>query len=141
LAGPAGARPARLTSRAAALALVVCVVALMLAYPTREYLAQRAAIAATARQNTAEQQRVDALQRLVNRWQDPAYVRAQARQRLQYALPGETAYVVLAPTPQPADQPAGQPQLAVTPSGPARTAPWYTQLWGTVRTADGAARR
>ena len=37
--GPAAARP-RLTSRAAVLAVVICAIALSLAYPVREYIAQ-----------------------------------------------------------------------------------------------------
>ena len=37
----AAARPTRLTGRAALLAVVICAIALSLAYPVREYIAQR----------------------------------------------------------------------------------------------------
>ena len=40
---PVSPRTTRLTSRAAVLAVVVCAIALSLAYPVREYIAQRRA--------------------------------------------------------------------------------------------------
>jgi hypothetical protein len=44
-------RRSNLTGRAAVLALVVCLLAISLAYPLREYLAQRGDIAATGRRS------------------------------------------------------------------------------------------
>jgi len=41
LGRPPGGDRVRLTSRAAVLAVVVCAIALSLAYPVREYIAQR----------------------------------------------------------------------------------------------------
>ena len=51
------------------------------------------------------------------RWQDPAYVEAQARERLHYVLPGETRYVVLGPDEAPARRTTGdEPTGPGTPS-------------------------
>ena len=68
---------------------------LLLAYPLREYAAQRSEIDALRAQSAAASRQVAELTEQQRRWQDPAYVRAQARQRLHYVLPGETAYVVI----------------------------------------------
>ena len=77
------------------LALVVCLLAISLAYPLREYLSQRGDIATTARPVAEQEKRVAELQPQHERWSDQAYVEAQARERLHYVMPGETSYVVL----------------------------------------------
>jgi len=48
---PPGADRAKFTSRAAVLAVVLCAIALSLAYPVREYIAQRAAKAVLVKVN------------------------------------------------------------------------------------------
>ena len=122
-----------LTGRAAVLGLVVCALVLSLAYPARQYLAQRGAIARLAQQKAVAEDRVAALNAQAQRLDDPAYVRAEARRRLQYVMPGDTVYVVITPDRQPAQapKPAGVP----TPA-PDAGRPWYARLWGTVQTAD-----
>jgi cell division protein FtsB len=55
----------------------------------RQQIADLQAIAA---QRTAE---LTELQKQRARWDDPAYVRAQARDRLYYVMPGEVSYLVL----------------------------------------------
>ena len=106
------------------------------ALPLREYLAQRGQIAeATAAQEQAKQ-RVAALQAQLEQLHDPAYVKAQARTRLHFVLPGETAYVLLTPAPAPVA--SGQAALpGVTAAGP--EAPWYSQIWSSVKVADRPA--
>jgi cell division protein FtsB len=84
-----------LTRRAAILASAVCAVVLLLAYPLREYASQRSEINSLREQSAAATQQVAALTEQQRRWQDSAYIRAQARQRLHYVMPGETAYVVV----------------------------------------------
>jgi len=120
-----------LTTRAAVLGLVVCMLVLSAALPLREYLSQRSDIAAVRAAQAAQRARVAGLDKQLAQLQDPAYVRSQARARLHFVLPGETAYVVLSPSaaPEPAQSAAPGP-----PSGP--EAPWYSQVWGTVLSAD-----
>jgi hypothetical protein len=73
------------------------------------------------------------LQEQKARLSDPDYVAALARDRLHFVRPGETAYVVIAPG-APAPAPKDARQAASAPIGP--EAPWYSQLWGSVRSAD-----
>ena len=80
-----------LTGRAAMLAVVVCMLAISLAYPLREYLAQRGDIGEYRARVAEQQQRVADLEAARSRWKDRAYVEAQARERLRYVMPGETA--------------------------------------------------
>ncbi len=132
-AGADAAARAGLTTRAAVLGLVLCALLVSAALPMREYLAQRGQIAATRSAQAEQRARVAALQHQLDQLKDPAYVKAQARARLHFVLPGETAYVVLAPSLPP--RPAGKAALAeatATGSG----APWYSQVWGSVKAAD-----
>ena len=121
---------ANLTGRAAMLALVVCLLAISLAYPLREYLAQRGEIADYRSQVAEQEQRVDELRRAQRRWQDPAYVEAQARERLRYVMPGETSYVVLE-----ADEAPAQDGVVVRQPETADRSPWFADLWHSVEAA------
>jgi cell division protein FtsB len=127
--------PGGLTGRAAVLGLVVCALMLSLAYPLKEYVAQRGEIARLEQQRQAAQQRVEELEARKKQLADPAYVRAQARLRLKYVMPGETLYVVVTPSPQAATPSADTPLPPVADDGS-----WYERLWRTVRAADGAAQ-
>lgn len=122
-------RRANLTGRAAVLALVFCVLAISLAYPLREYLAQRGEIGDYRAKVTDQQKRVADLEAAQRRWRDPAYVKAQARERLHFVMPGETQYVVL----EPAEAPAPMQDAASMPVVTKR--PWFGDLWSSVEAA------
>ena len=68
----AAARPTRLTGRAALLAVVICAIALSLAYPVREYIAQRQQIDQLLALQQANAAQVQALEqengRLTQTW-------------------------------------------------------------------------
>jgi cell division protein FtsB len=113
----------RLTGRAGILALALCAVMVTVAYPLRQYLAQRSQITAAEQRNAATAQQVAALRSELSKWSDPAYVAIQARERLHYVRPGETGYIV--PDPSASAEPLGIP----TPTQQA----WYDRLWSTVR--------
>jgi hypothetical protein len=116
--------------------LVVCALVVSAALPLREYLSQRGQIAAARAAQVQQKARVAALEDQLRQLQDPAYVRAQARKRLHFVLPGETAYVILAPSAAPV--PPGKAALTrATTTGP--EAPWYSQVWGSVKAADRSA--
>ena len=129
---PAASPPRRtnLTGRAAVLALVFCLLAISLAYPMREYLSQRGDIGALEAEVAAQEKRVAELERTRQRWNDPAFVKAQARERLHFVMPGETQYVVLEPDEAPAPVPA--PGRS---SRPAPERPWFSDLWQSVEAA------
>jgi cell division protein FtsB len=127
---PPQVRRSSLTSRAAVLALVMCTLVLMLAYPLQQYLAQRGVIAKLHRANAAAQQQVDVLAAQDAQWQDSAYVARQARTRLHYVMPGEIEYVLVGGIkPSPSAAPTA---AAATPTA----GTWYDKLWGTVKSAD-----
>jgi cell division protein FtsB len=127
-----------LTTRAAVLGLVACGLVVSAALPLREFLSQRGQIAAAEAKNAQQVARVDALERQLQQWRDPAYVRAQARARLHFVMPGEYAYVVLSASAAPAPVTGGRAALpGAVAVGP--EAPWYSQVWGSVRAADRPA--
>ena len=118
------------------LGLVVCALVVSAALPLREFLTQRSQISSARERNAQQQARVDALEKQLKQWQDPAYVKAQARERLHFVLPGEYSYVVLGPSSAPVA--SGRAALpGVQAVGP--EAPWYSQVWGSVRAADRPA--
>lgn len=129
-AGARGRARANLTGRAAMLALVVCMLAISLAYPLREYLEQRSEIHDYRAKVAAQEKRVAELTKARDRWRDPAYVEAQARERLRYVMPGETSYVVLEADMTPS--PDGVVETA-EPEGDRR--PWFADLWSSVEAA------
>lgn len=124
-------RRASLTGRAAVLALVLGVLAVSYAYPLRAWYDQhgeRAELRAEAERLEAE---VAVLETQLRLWDDPAYVQAQARERLGYVLPGEVGYVVVDET--------GEPETELGPDGlPVDIeGEWYSRLWTSIEAADG----
>ena len=113
------------TRRAAVLAIVVCALALTLAVPLRTYLIQRQQLADTVAQREQLRGEVAQLEQHRAELNDPAYVQAQARQRLRYVKPGQTPYQVQLPG---ADQPNDQAQ----PPSASGDGAWYATLWASV---------
>lgn len=100
-----------LTSRSLVLGLVLVFLVTFLAPPLQQYFEQRAQINAVRADIAATRDRIDEARAELQRWRDPAYVKAQARARLHYVLPGETQYIVVDENGD-AVQPA-QPELPV----------------------------
>ncbi|MEV6977900.1 septum formation initiator family protein [Kitasatospora sp. NPDC093806] len=132
------ARP-RFTSRATVLVLVLCSLVAILAYPTRQYISQRSEISAQRARAEHARQQVEQLRREKARWQDPEYVKAQARARLHYAMPGETPYIAVDPAARDAAKSslgAPPPAAGPAPDGPVKAArPWYAGVWDSVDAA------
>jgi len=117
---------------------VLVVLALLLAPYVRPWLAQRSAITAGAQEVARLQAEVDALQDERRRWDDPAFIRRQAGERLHMAMPGEIRYRRLAP---PATRAPADPRAA-TAAVPSPTGlPWWkTVADSVVRAGDPAGR-
>jgi cell division protein FtsL len=127
---PAAApRTTRLTGRAAVLAVVICAVALSLAYPVREYIAQRRQIdqLVTQQQNASSQ--VKKLEQQQARLSSPSYIEQVARQQLDMCFPGAQCYIVSGQKTS-----AGGASQATQPGA----APWYDKLWQSVQQADAS---
>lgn len=115
-------RRTRLTTRVALLGVVLVALALTLLYPLRLYLAQRGQVNKMTAANQAEQQQVESLRKSVSKYDDPNWVRDQARLRLHYAAPGEHIYVVPQTTPpSPSTSPTAAPSATSTGS-------WLSQV-------------
>lgn len=128
--GPARRVRPVLTGRALLLGGVAVLLVVLLASPVHRYLGTRSDIATTSAQLQQDQQRLRQLQHQRDRWGDPGYVQQQARQRLQYAMPGDVVYVVVDKGERSdIDKTAGKPAPA------ARSDDWSKRLWGSVRAA------
>ncbi|WP_159405121.1 septum formation initiator family protein [Gordonia sp. YY1] len=111
--------------------VVVCVVALTLAMPLRTYFSQRSEFRQLTASNEQLRREVADYQQKVNEQNDPAYIEAQARTRLQFVKPGEIPLVMLFP----ADE--ARREAAERAEERAR-APWYGNLWDTLSTPPAA---
>lgn len=76
--------------------LLLIVGALIVLAPSlRVLVEQQNEIAALERRVAEQQAVVDELQTDIDRWQDPAYIEAQARDRLLYVYPGDITYLIV----------------------------------------------
>jgi cell division protein FtsB len=125
-----------LTTRAAVVGLVLCALVVSAALPLREYLSQRGAIAALEQTERTRRGEVAALQQQRALLADPTYVASLARERLHFVRPGETTYVVIG-----GQDPALTAEPGPAPRAAGPLAPWWSQLYGSVQAADGAAGR
>ena len=126
-----------MTARAIALAVVLVILTISYATSLRIYFAQAHEIAATKAEIAERQQRIRDLQGELARWDDEAYVRTQARDRLGWVVPGETGYTVVGADGKPLG--GGAVITAETaPDEPAQDT-WWSKLWGSVEAADQPA--
>ena len=131
--GTAGRRRPRLTGRALILLLVLAVLTVSYASSLKAYLQQRSQIDTLKAQIAEREASITDLEREKERWQDPAYVSAKARERLSYVMPGETSYVVLGEDGKPI-----QTQATLhDPKQLFQKAPkaWWTDVWSSVELA------
>jgi hypothetical protein len=94
----------------------------------REIIGTKAAVA-------AQEAEIARLQDQLLRWQDPAYIRAQARDRLGWVMPGEVGYRVIDET----GHVIGGTAPAPTPEESDKPTVWYDVLWQSLVTADQPA--
>jgi len=87
-------RRRRHSGRALALWALLFVLALAIAPPVKHYFTQRAQISALNAQLTNDHKALESARKELLLWQDPEYVKSQARERLHFVLPGERQYIV-----------------------------------------------
>ena len=133
VAAATGRRRPRLTGRAIVLVLVLAVLAVSYASSMRAYLQQRAHISELKTAIAEREASINDLESEKRRWQDPAYVEAQARAHFGYMMPGETGFVVLDARGRPLDAGA---QLS-DPDEVVKTQPtaWWDDAWASVELA------
>ena len=123
----------RFTGRAAVLVLVLAVLTVSYASSLRAYLEQRGHINDLKTQIAEHEANIDSLESEKDRWEDPAYVAKQARERLGYVMPGEKTYLVLGEDGKPLE-PASQLQDPSTVISTTQT-PWWSDGWASVELA------
>ena len=74
---------------------VIVLAVLVLAPTVRMYTQQQQQIAKLQSQNDAQKSEVAKLNAQIKDWDDPDYIKAQARDRLLYVMPGETSYLII----------------------------------------------
>ena len=127
----AAARPTRLTGRAALLAVVICAITLSLAYPVREYIAQRQQIDQLLALQQANAAQVQALEEQDGKLTQTWYVEQQAEDELHMCFPNEQCYEVV----------SGRSAQATKAKQQIATNPWYATLWQSVQRADAEPSR
>ncbi|MGI3784865.1 MAG: FtsB family cell division protein [Janthinobacterium lividum] len=126
---------ANLTARALALVVVVLVLTISYATSLRIYFSQAHEIASTKAEITQSQASITDLQGQIARWNDPAYVEAQARERLGWLVPGETGYTVVGADGKPLG--GGLTLDSSAQTDPKKDQPmWWDRMWGSVAAAD-----
>jgi hypothetical protein len=112
---------------------VLVAVTIMLAPTVRVFFSQRAEIQSIQADIAAKQSDQANLKSQITRWQDPAYIQQQARDRINMVMPGETSYWVF-----------GDAGSSTAPSGTSGSsgsgssssgASWTQALWDAVRRA------
>ena len=119
--------------------LVLAVLAVSYASSMKAYLQQRAHIAELKEQIAERSGTIDALEREKRRWDDEAYVRAQARDRFGYLMPGETAYVVLDEDGEPIETRSELHEPGQVLREP--PVPWWQDAWSSVELAGNPPKQ
>ena len=104
---------------------------LVLAAPLKTLIEQRQQIAQLEASVEQAKQDVHDLNAQVDRWSDPAYIQAQARERLYYILPGDVSYLVVG---QPDTSGTGG-ELPISDEIQTTQTDWIGGLLGSVYTA------
>lgn len=123
--------------RLAGLVLVLLMLAVFLAPTVSGYLGQRAEIDRAGQEIVSRQEQILVLRDQVEAWQDPEFVEQQARERLRFVRPGETAFTVLDDTGELLTEP--MPGMAPVTNEVHDSRPWYGEVWESVKTAADPA--
>ena len=116
-------RRRRTSNRVLALSAIFFILALTIAPPVKHYFTQRAQISALKAQLSADNSALEKARQELTLWQDPEYVKSQARERLHFVLPGERQYIVTE-----GETEAGQNSSTKVASSLADGQPWYSRL-------------
>ena len=106
----------QITQRAVALLVVVGLLVLSYVGTMRIYLDQQSDMATAHTQIAERQATIAQLEDELSRWNDPDYIKTQARERLGWVMPGEVGSI------QGNNDPVNQA--------------WYEKIWSSVQAAD-----
>lgn len=94
---------------------------------------QRGEIQATRAEIVMRKQAIADLEDQKGRWDDPAYVKQQARERFGWVMPGEVGYRVIGSDGMVRGEVPSLDAPAIAPS-----TEWYDKLWGSVKQSGRA---
>jgi hypothetical protein len=116
--------PHKGSGRSFALAAIFFMLALFLAPPIKNYFVQRAQISALQSQVNSDHAALNAARKELTLWQDPNYIKSQARERLHFVMPGERQYIVTGTDGTTTESTAQTDIVSNLPEGQ----PWYTRM-------------
>jgi len=126
-------RPRRaVTGRALVLGALVVLLLVLIASPLNRYFGSRGDVNHAAQQLHDDQQQLAQLKKQYAQWSDPGFIQQQARARLQYAMPGDTVYVVVDH-----GQKSDIEKTTATPGDKQASGAWNARLWSSVQRAGG----
>lgn len=126
----AGTGP-QLTTRAVVLLSVVLLLIASYTTTLHAWWQQRSEIQSTKAEIVMRKQAIVDLEDQMDRWDDPAYVKQQAKERFGWVSPGEVGYRVIGSDGK--VQGADVPTLDAPAEAPEPA--WYDKLWGSVKEA------
>ncbi len=88
-------RAVKLNSVTVSIIMVIVAGTFLISSDVQAFLNQRRQIAEMEVSIQQAEQALEDMQAERDRWQDPVYIRSQARDRLYYVLPGEVSYLVM----------------------------------------------
>jgi len=119
------------SGRTFAIAAIFFALALFLAPPIKNYFTQRAQISALESQLSSDYAALAAARKELMQWQDPNYIKSQARERLHFVMPGERQYIVTGGDESQDPSTTGISVVENLPEGQ----PWYTRMIASVTEA------
>jgi cell division protein FtsB len=119
------------SGRTFAIAAIFFALALFLAPPIKNYFTQRAQISALQSQLSSDYAALEEARKELTLWQDPEYVKSQARERLHFVMPGERQYIVTGGS---ESQNSGDNSVNVVENLP-EGQPWYTRMIASITEA------
>ncbi len=122
------------SGRTFAVAAILFMLALFLAPPIKNYFVQRAQISALQSQLQSDNSALDAARKELTLWQDPDYIKSQARERLHFVMPGERQYIVTGTDGSSTDEATQTDVVTNLPEGQ----PWYTRMIASITEAGKA---
>ena len=137
---PVWRRGLHVTRRAIVLILVVVALVISFGGSLRGYLAQQHELAVAEQEIRDRSAQIADLEAELARWDDPDYVKAQARDRLGWVMPGETGYRVIGAEGKPIGGGVVIESAEKLPAGEHEPV-WWDRLWGSMQAADAPARK
>lgn len=120
----------RTNNRALAFIVIIFILTLAIAPPVKHYFTQRAQINSLESQLSADSVALQKAREELLRWQDPEYIKSQARERLHFVLPGERQYIVVDGSTTPSQENTTEIASALTDGQP-----WYARLIASISEA------